>query len=156
MLATPMASTSSLYWQSLSQSLQTCTVNYSPYFGFSDEFLLWCFTVLSNSGCLKAEFFTPPVVVLLVAQSCPTLGDPMDCSLPGFPVHEILQSRILEWVVISSSGDLPTPGIEPRSPALQVDSLPCEPPGKPSLHLHNTLKTKQTKSFPPPALSQTI
>ena len=28
-------------------------------------------------------------------------------------------------------GDLPDPGIEPRSPALQVDSLPCEPPGKP-------------------------
>ena len=104
MLATPMASTSSLYWQSLSQYLQTWTVNYSPYFGFSDEFLLWCFTVLSNSGCLNTEFFTPLVVVLLVAQSCPTLRDPMDCSLPGFPVHEILQSRILEWVVISSSG----------------------------------------------------
>ena len=33
-----------------------------------------------------------------VAQSCPTLGDPMDCSLPGFSVHGIFQARVLEWV----------------------------------------------------------
>ena len=36
-----------------------------------------------------------------VAQSCPTLCDPMDCSLPDFSVHGILQARILEWVTIS-------------------------------------------------------
>ena len=39
----------------------------------------------------------------LVALLCPTLCDPMDCSLPGSSVHGILQSRKLEWVVISSS-----------------------------------------------------
>ena len=33
-----------------------------------------------------------------VAQSCPTLSDPMDCSLPGSSVHGIVQARILEWV----------------------------------------------------------
>ena len=38
-----------------------------------------------------------------VAQSCPTLCDPVDCSLPGFSVHGILQARILEWVTISFS-----------------------------------------------------
>ena len=38
-----------------------------------------------------------------VAQSCLTLCDPMDCSLPGFSVHGILQARVLEWVAISSS-----------------------------------------------------
>ena len=38
-----------------------------------------------------------------VAQSCPTLCDPVDCSLPGFSVHAILQARILEWVTISFS-----------------------------------------------------
>ena len=38
-----------------------------------------------------------------VAQSCPTLCDPMDCSLPGFSIHGILQARILEWVTISFS-----------------------------------------------------
>ena len=36
-------------------------------------------------------------------QSCPTLWDPTDCSLPGFSVHEIFHARVLEWVVISSS-----------------------------------------------------
>ena len=38
-----------------------------------------------------------------VAQSCPTLCDPMDCSLPGFSVHGIFQVRVLEWVAISFS-----------------------------------------------------
>ena len=38
-----------------------------------------------------------------VTQSCPTLCDPMDCSLPGFSVHGILQARILEWVTTSFS-----------------------------------------------------
>ena len=36
-------------------------------------------------------------------QSCPTLCDPMDCSLPGFSVHGVLQARILEWVAMPSS-----------------------------------------------------
>ena len=38
-----------------------------------------------------------------VAQSHPTLCDPMDCSLPGSSVHGIFQARVLEWVAISSS-----------------------------------------------------
>ena len=42
----------------------------------------------------------------------------------------ILQARILEWVAMPSPGDLPNPGIKPRSPALQADSLPSESPGK--------------------------
>ena len=59
-----------------------------------------------------------------VAQSCPTLCNPVDCSPPGSSVRGILQARILEWVAISFSG------IEPRSPALQADVLTSEPPGK--------------------------
>ena len=43
------------------------------------------------------------IVVVLVTQSCSTLFDPMDCSLPGSFVHRIFQARILEWVAISSS-----------------------------------------------------
>ena len=39
----------------------------------------------------------------LVAKSCQTLCDPLDCSLPGSSVHGILQARILEWVAISFS-----------------------------------------------------
>ena len=63
---------------------------------------------------------------VLVAQSCLTLCDPMVCSLPGFYVHGIFQARILGWVAIPFSGGSSNPGIEPRSPALQVDSLPAE------------------------------
>ena len=48
----------------------------------------------------------------------------MDCSLPSSPVHGIFKVRILEWVAIPSPGDLPNPGMEPMSPALQLDSLP--------------------------------
>ena len=42
-------------------------------------------------------------VLVLVAQSCPTLCDPTDHSLPGSSVHGILQARVLEWVVMPSS-----------------------------------------------------
>ena len=62
-----------------------------------------------------------------VAQSCPTFCNPMD-----YTVHGILQARILEWVAFPFSRDLPNPGIEPRSPTVQADSLPAEPKGKPS------------------------
>ena len=55
----------------------------------------------------------------------------MDYSPPGFSVHGILQTRILEWVAIPFPGDLPDPGIELGSPALQADALPSKPPGKP-------------------------
>ena len=54
----------------------------------------------------------------------------MDSSPPGSSVHGILQLRILECG--SSLGDLPDPGIEPGSLALQADSLPSELPGKPN------------------------
>ena len=70
-------------------------------------------------------------VYVLVAQSCLTLYHPMDCSPSDSSVHGVLQARIVEWQVIPSPGDLPNPGIKPRSPALQADSLPCESPGKP-------------------------
>ena len=55
----------------------------------------------------------------------------MDCSPPGSSVHGISQARLLEWVAISFSRDLPSPGNEPSSPTLQADSLPTEPSGKP-------------------------
>ena len=95
---------------------------------------------------------------LLVAQLCPTLCDPMDCSPADSSVYGVLQARIQDYTVFSNNnnkysvllnnysviiiiimegilpfpfpGDLPDPGIEPRSPAFQADSLPSEPPGK--------------------------
>ena len=55
----------------------------------------------------------------------------MRCSLPGSSVHEILQARILEWVAFPSPEDLSDPGLKPRSPALQVDSLSLSYQGSP-------------------------
>ena len=52
------------------------------------HFLLQCMKVKSESE---------------VAQSCPTLSDPMDCSPPGSSIHGIFQARVLEWVAIASS-----------------------------------------------------
>ena len=57
------------------------------------------------------------------------LCNPMYCSRPCSSIHGILQARILEGV--ATPGDLPNPGIEPRSPALQADSLPSKPQGRP-------------------------
>ena len=73
-------------------------------------------------------------VLCSVAQSCPALYDPVDCvAPPGSSAHGILQARIPEWFAMPSSGGIfPTQGsVEPRSPALQVDSLPSEPHGTP-------------------------
>ena len=53
-----------------------------------------------------------------VAQSCLTLCDPMDCSLPGSSVHGIFQAIVLEWIAISFSKWSSQPRIEPGSPAL--------------------------------------
>ena len=56
--------------------------------GVGCHFLLQCMKVKSESE---------------VSQSCPTLSDPMDCSLPGSSVHEISQARVLEWGAIAFS-----------------------------------------------------
>ena len=66
----------------------------------------------------KLRSHTPHNSESVVAQLCPTLCDPMDCSPPGSSVHGILQARIMEWVAIPFSRDPPDQGIEPRSPAL--------------------------------------
>ena len=59
--------------------------------GVRCHFLLQCMKVKSESE---------------VAQSCPTLQDPMDCSLPGSSVPGIGQARVLEWVVIAFSREM--------------------------------------------------
>ena len=70
-------------------------------------------------------------MLCLVAQSCPTLWNPMNCSLPGSFVHGDSPSKNTGVGCCALPGDLPTPGIKPRSPTLQADFLPTEPPGKP-------------------------
>ena len=66
-------------------------------------------------------------MLCLVTQLCLTLHDPLDSSLPGSSVHGISQARILEWVAMPSCRG----SSQPRSPALQVDSLPLSHQGSP-------------------------
>ena len=81
--------------------LLECIINSSlPNSNFptlSDHFFFSPRTSLPAGNWLKVK------VKVLVTQSCLTLGDPMDCSLPGSSVQGILQARILEWVAISFS-----------------------------------------------------
>ena len=65
------------------------------------------FTVCLSKPC---DFYSD--VVVLVAQLCPTVCNPMDCSRLGCSVHGILQARILEWVAIPFSRESSDPGLE--------------------------------------------
>ena len=122
---------------------------------------------VSALNCVQL-FATPCVCVCVCVcvctQLCPSLCDPMDCSLPGFSVHGILQARILEWEIpFPSPGDLPEPGIEPGSPALEADTLNSEPIPTPGdlpeinsfncnnsvLQKHNTVNQLYNKNFAP-------
>ena len=72
------------------------------------------------------------IPVRLVTQSCLTLGNPMDCSLPGSSVHEDSPGKnpgVGFHVLLQ--GNLPNPEIEPRSPSLQMDPLMAESSGMP-------------------------
>ena len=83
-------------------------------------------TCITSISCTAGGFFTTepsgnPSFVLCVCsvtQSCPTLCDLMDSSLPDYSIHGILQARILEWVAFSFSRECS----QPRSPTLQADS----------------------------------
>ena len=94
-------------WTGAAKSLQSCPILHdpidgslpgSPIPGFSREehwschFLLQCMKVKS-----KRE----------VTQSCPISSDPIDCSLPGSSIHGIFQARVLKWVAIAFSGNVP-------------------------------------------------
>ena len=81
---------------------------------------------------------------IMDSQLCPTLCDPMDCSLPGSSVRGIILARVLEWVAISSTRGSSWPRIKPlfpASPALagkfftnsitwEADNFPCGAVGK--------------------------
>ena len=69
----------------------------------SHKWNVWNISLMSLIELLSLINITIQEVEVLVAQSCQTLCDPMDCSLPGSSVHGILQVRISEWVSISFS-----------------------------------------------------
>ena len=102
-----------------------------PQFRISMKWTRWAGYIFHgwHSSARKREYFVI-VLCVLVTQSCLIPTDPMGCSPPGSSIYGESQEY---WSGLSCppSGDLPDPGIEPRSPALQADSLPTEPPGKP-------------------------
>ena len=70
---------------------------------------------------------------VLVAKSYPTFCDPVDCSLSGPLSMGFSRQEYWSGLPFSSPGNLPDPGIEPRSPTLQADALTSEPQGKPEI-----------------------
>ena len=68
---------------------------------------------------------------VLVIQSCPTLTTPWTISCLSPPSMEFFRQEHWSGWTLLSPEDLPDPGIEPRPPELQADSLTSEPPGKP-------------------------
>ena len=78
---------------------------------------------------------------MLVAQSCPTLCNPMGCIACQAPLSkEFSRQEYWSRLPFPSPGDLLNLGIEPGSPALQADSLPSELPGKPTVEYYAAIK----------------
>ena len=113
-----------------SQCLHGCGRN-------SYQKLIWTFKNLLEYSC-----FTLPCYFLqsesaahihycLVTKPCPTLCDPMDCSLPGSSVHGISQARILEWVAISFSRGSSQLRYQTCISYIAEGFFTTEPPGKP-------------------------
>ena len=77
----------------------------------------------------------------LAAQSCLTICNPMDCSsLPGSMSMDFSRQEYWSGFPFPSPGYLPDPGIKPRSPALQANSLLSEAPGKPQVAMSKASK----------------
>ena len=95
------------------------------------------FLILNQPCNIKVNYlitvlnFCCHAVLSLVTQLCPILCGPMDYSPQASLSMRILQQECQGGLPCPPPGDLPNPGIEPRSPALRADSLPSEPPRKP-------------------------
>ena len=79
----------------------------------------WHFSILNWRNLRNSNYGKDSLTFpwCMCTQLCLTLCGPMECSLPGSSVHGIFQARILGWIAIPYSGDLPNPGTEPMSPS---------------------------------------
>ena len=111
----------------------------------SRNFICVCVYILPNTACLYLGFissfiiFSLPVVVqsekkvkmkVLVPQSCLAFYNPMNCSSSGSSSIEFCRQEYWSGQAFPSPRDLSDPGIQPRSPPLQADSLLAEPLGR--------------------------
>ena len=109
--------------------------------------------VFKKDSLLKAPLCTSflPSVTVLCHQPCPILCDPVDCSSSGFSVHEILQARILGWVVMPSSRESPQPRDRTYVSCVSCISgglFTAEPPRKPLfLPLNNATVLMHSRHF---------
>ena len=83
---------------------------------------------------------------MLVAQSCPTLCNPMDCSLPGSSVHRIPQARTLEWVDVPFSRGSSQPRDQTQVFCISGRFFTTEPPGN-LVEVYNLRKHLTTYKF---------
>ena len=117
-----------------SQLIQTTSWSFfSVWLGF----VLWLMKFIHIQGQKPEKLVWPSstvvrVCVYLVAQYCPTLCNPIDCSQQDSSVHGIFQARILEWLPFPTPEDLSDPGIKPTFPALAGVFFITAPPGKPN------------------------
>ena len=90
-----------------------------------------------NSGwCLLGRPFVTFIgVCLCIFSQAPLFANPWTITLQAPLSMRLSRQEYCSGLPFPSPGDLPNPGIEPGSPALQTDALPSEPPGKPSLSL---------------------
>ena len=84
--------------------------------------------------------------VMQFAQSCPTFAAPWTVAHQAPPSMGFSRQEYWSGLLFPSPGDLPGPGIEPRSPALQADALTDEPPRKPRVHI--SLVAQMVKNLP--------
>ena len=106
----------------------------------------WALVGFTLSGWPSGKFWssriTMHVCMCSVAQACPTLCDPMDCSPPGSSRHEILQARLLEWGAIPSSRGSSQPKDRTHVPCAAGGFFTAEPPGKPPEWQHTPSSPK--------------
>ena len=126
-----------------------CPLTGWPFVFFLPGLLLQPITVKSTPSSLKlpsVPHLPSTGVGGLVAKSCPTLCDPMDCSLPGSSVHGIFQARIMKWLAISFSRGSSRPRDRTPVSCAAGDLLQCtrilyrlSHQGSPSKHWSPTL-----------------
>ena len=85
------------------------------------------------------NFLISNYITTYIAQSCPTLCDPMDCGPRGSSVHGIFQARVVEWVAISFSRESSWPRNWTQVSGIVGRPLPSEPPVKPPLSNQNNM-----------------
>ena len=121
---------------------------------YSEGWAIW--SLLNNLGictqistahlCFPCHSVISRPVVANSLQPCQEWG--LDYSPPGSPVHGILQEEYWGGLLCPPPGDLPNPGIRPRSPTLQVDSLPSASPEKSCVSQPPFIVTLEENSHP--------